>query len=710
MISFSFLSKRRGATAVGVFSLAFVCMLLLCGAGSVPVENFLPQGSMQGDLNAGGHNLTNAGTVSATNVVVSGSLTAPASFTLPFSQLTGTPTDSAAGYAASTFAAYDRYPGSVNMIIDEDYTGDPDDALAVTTAIALMQRGECNILGFVTDTYNTAPAPAISAILHYCGYGAVPVGAFQSATTPADSAQTWATSVLTAWPTLSTIAGNNGITGASSSIVVGRTLLAHAPNKSLIYFISGSWSTLAYLINSAADSISPLTGSQLFSAKVKEVFVMGSNQTTGTEHNLSEDPTSTASGHTAILAMTPTIPIYWFPLQMGSVFVNGPSTYSVVNSPNYLSDDSPADYYDNFALYLAVRGLSYNGNTYATATQGAQAINSSSGANTFTAGAGDDYMLSFATGGQTQMIADETTLLKQSNASGTPPAAFGVVAGTSLNVSNTGTFGTIKGQSASLVVGTNNSGGTTTPTVISFDSSYGTNTPGAAGNEKISLYGGVSPYGIGLSNNLLEFDTGSAFSWFSSGTLDMNLTSSGNLTLPGLLSVGGAGGSDSILATISGTSSSALLHGFQAGLATGNSVVMRWGQSLTSFACGELYFDYTGSNATENVTLGVRSGNPLGVDSSGKVLISSTQTTVSGSTSGTAVFSEPFAGSSYKKAVIYCSSLVGTAGYTFPTAFTNTPVVVTTSGPAASVVTSLSTTAITVTGSTTSGPLIVEGY
>ena len=93
----STLLKRRGTTLAGIFGLAFSCVLLLCGAGSVPVENFLPQGAMQGDLNAGGHNLTNAATVyattvSAANVVVSGSLTAPSSFTLPFSQLTSAPT------------------------------------------------------------------------------------------------------------------------------------------------------------------------------------------------------------------------------------------------------------------------------------------------------------------------------------------------------------------------------------------------------------------------------------------------------------------------------------------------------------------------------------------------------------------------------------------------------------------------------------------
>ena len=50
--------------------------------------------------------------------------------------------------------------------------------------------------------------------------------------------------------------------------------------------------------------------------------------------------------------------------------------------------------------------------------------------------------------------------------------------------------------------------------------------------------------------------------------------------------------------------------------------------------------------------------------------------------------------------MVYCNALTGTASYTFPTAFTNVPVVLTT----------LSATAMTVTGSSTTGPIIVEGY
>jgi hypothetical protein len=133
-------SRRRGASVCGLGGLALASVLLLCGAGNVPVENFTPQGPMQADLNAGGHNVTNAaaisatnvaagsltasnvtvGALSATNVTVSGSLTAT-NFTLPFASVTAKPT-TLAGYGVTDAytqtaadARYSPMAGSTNL-------------------------------------------------------------------------------------------------------------------------------------------------------------------------------------------------------------------------------------------------------------------------------------------------------------------------------------------------------------------------------------------------------------------------------------------------------------------------------------------------------------------------------------------------------------------------------------------------------------------
>ncbi len=86
-----------------------------------------------------------------------------------------------------------------------------------------------------------------------------------------------------------------------------------------------------------------------------------------------------------------------------------------------------------------------------------------------------------------------------------------------------------------------------------------------------------------------------------------------------------------------------------------------------------------------------------------------TETSVTGSTSGTALFSQPQQGAGAKEVIVYCAALLGTASYTFPAPFRQTPAIVATNGLAAAKVTALSATAMTITGTTDTGFIVLKG-
>lgn len=92
------------------------------------------------------------------------------------------------------------------------------------------------------------------------------------------------------------------------------------------------------------------------------------------------------------------------------------------------------------------------------------------------------------------------------------------------------------------------------------------------------------------------------------------------------------------------------------------------------------------------------------------VPMGSSQSTVAGSTSGSAVFSQPISGPYYKKVVVVLEALNGTAAYLFPTAFSQTPDYFIGTSAIGATLTALSTTGVTVSGAPSSGVIILEGF
>lgn len=131
------------------------------------------------------------------------------------------------------------------------------------------------------------------------------------------------------------------------------------------------------------------------------------------------------------------------------------------------------------------------------------------------------------------------------------------------------------------------------------------------------------------------------------------------------------------------------------------------------FGQGTIYGIYGYTNTSNAIPINATNAydtKKTAIATGGAISIYTTKDIINGSVSGSAIFTQPFTGTSYKKVIIYCNALNGTASWTFPQAFTYTPVILQTSGLPTSIVTTLTTTSVTVTGSNSTGFLIIEGF
>jgi inosine-uridine nucleoside N-ribohydrolase len=173
------------------------------------------------------------------------------------------------------------------IIFDTDLGPDYDDVGALTFLHAMADSGKAEILATMASNKHWLVAPSINVINTWFGRPGVPIGAPKSPGVSLTANQHWPDSITARYPHLI-----NSTDDVQDAMLLYRKILASQPDSSVTIVTVGFLTNLANLLKSQADSIFPLSGSELISKKVKMLVSMAGHFPQGREFNVFMDSVS----------------------------------------------------------------------------------------------------------------------------------------------------------------------------------------------------------------------------------------------------------------------------------------------------------------------------------------------------------------------------------------------------------------------------------
>jgi len=175
----------------------------------------------------------------------------------------------------------------IKIILDTDIGPDYDDAGAMAVLHALADSGKAVILGTFASNKDSLVVPTIEVLNTWFGRAAIPVGAPKTKGVSLPASQHWPDSIVSRFPhqTRST-------REAPDAVTQYRKILAAQPNHSVTVVTIGFLTNLNNLLQSSADQVSPLNGTDLVALKVKELVSMAGRFPSGKEFNVCMDSTA----------------------------------------------------------------------------------------------------------------------------------------------------------------------------------------------------------------------------------------------------------------------------------------------------------------------------------------------------------------------------------------------------------------------------------
>ncbi len=177
---------------------------------------------------------------------------------------------------------------SIPIIFDTDIQGDYDDVGAMGMLHAFADQGEVEILATVASNLSPLTAPVIEIINTYYGRPDIPIGSPKTTGAREDAGDLhWPDSLMVNYP--HKLDSNDD---APDAVSVYRKVLSQQPDNSVTIVTVGFLTNLKNLMLSEPDSISPLSGKQLISKKVKRWVAMAGHFPNGKETNVKKDPSA----------------------------------------------------------------------------------------------------------------------------------------------------------------------------------------------------------------------------------------------------------------------------------------------------------------------------------------------------------------------------------------------------------------------------------
>lgn len=160
------------------------------------------------------------------------------------------------------------YDGPHKVIIETDMGNDIDDALALAVALKAANNNELELLAVGCHKMSETPAKYVDIVNTY--YGQPQVEAAMSLT-PVKETSSY-TDYTQAPSAMGFAESKGGV--YPEPVALYRKILAEAEDGSITFVSLGFGTTLAQLLDSPADEISPFTGKELVAKKVRTLSIM----------------------------------------------------------------------------------------------------------------------------------------------------------------------------------------------------------------------------------------------------------------------------------------------------------------------------------------------------------------------------------------------------------------------------------------------------